>query len=99
MYNLKTNTVNYLKSYCTTKPIMHNKTVQQQNDTSTICAAPTVYPCNKDLKQQLPKTNKNIFETVTTTDLPGLTEWLLPSNICQTHIYEKQLTSNACTVL
>ena len=53
---------------------MHNKTIQQQNGTSTKCAAPTVYPCNKDLKQQLPKANQNIFETGTTSDLPSITE-------------------------
>ena len=49
------------------------------------------------LTQQLPKANQNIFKTGTTIDHPGITEWLL--NICQTHIYEKKLASNACTVL
>ena len=70
---------------------MHNKTIGQQNGSSNIWAAPTVYHCNKHLKQQLPKASQNIFKTVTTTDLPGITEWLLASNICQTHIYGENI--------
>ena len=37
--------------------------------------------------------------TVTQTDHQAVTEWLLPTNICQTQIYGKTQASNACTII
>lgn len=39
------------------------------------------------------------FETATRNDLPGITEWLLPTNISQTRIFGKPQASNACTII
>ena len=39
------------------------------------------------------------IETVTRNDLPGITEWLLPTNISQTRISGNTQASNACTII
>ena len=53
----------------------------------------------KKQSKTAPQTPQDKIEAVTRNDLPGITEWLLPTNICQTRISGKTLASNACTII
>ena len=90
MHDLKTNTEQ--------SPVLVHKTIHQQNNSLTKFIAPSANPFNKNLQQSL-NGSHNEFEAVTRTERPGITEWLLPSNICQTRIYLKTKASNACTII
>jgi hypothetical protein len=64
-----------------------NNISQQETQPSKMCSKPV---------RQTPQKR---IEVVTRNDLPGITEWLLPTNICQTRICGRTLASNACTII
>ncbi len=54
---------------------------------------------SKKCSKPVQHTPQHRIEAVTRNDLAGITEWLLPTNICQTRISGKILASNACTII